>query len=770
MHFKPPYTTHHPRTYRSLASLAALLATLFTGPAVRLLADADTVGAQAAPRPNILFILCDDLGFGDIGPTYQNERAARNDPRIPAFRTPELDRVAAEGLVLREHYSPAPVCAPSRASLLLGVHQGHSNVRDNQFDKALADNHTLATVLRQAGYATAAFGKWGLQGKVAGRTGDGTAKAKGKNKNKNRDAAAQKEKGNPAASGARTGATGGGTTGGSEEGGAGDVGNASSWPAYPTRRGFDFFHGYVRHGDGHQHYPKENGKQVWENDREISSQLDGCYTTDLFTARAKKWIVDHVAAKSGTPFFIYLAYDTPHAILQNPPCAYPEGGGLRGGLQWLGKPGAMINAANGTVDGWMHPSIAAQTWDHDGRADTPPVPWPDVQKRYANGVRRIDQAVGDLRALLRDLGIDRNTLIVFTSDNGPSKESYLKEAYDPTFFEGFGPFSGIKRDVLEGGLREPTLVVWPGHVPAGRTIRNPSAFWDWMPTFVELAGLPAPAASDGVSLVPTLTGAGTQRPSTIYVEYFNNQRTPAYEAFPQALRGRTRQQMQMLRVGGHSAVRYQIKSSDDAFSLYDVTGDPRQARPLSVDAAQQRVLQARVLQVRRPDPDAPRPYDDTPVPAAEVSGLAPGSIGVALYAGNWPWVPDFRTLKAKRTATVAAIDASVFASGAENGAAFSGYFHAPVTGDYAFRVASDGGATLFLHEARVIDDDFRRTGAPVTGTIRLAAGWHPLRLYTRHTPAASPATGARRLELTFTAPGAKAFAPIPAAQLAPAAR
>ena len=720
---------------------------------------AATPATATAARPNIIFILCDDLGFGDTGPSHQNGRAALGDPRVPAFRTPELDRVAADGLTLRHHYSPAPVCAPSRASLLLGVHQGHANVRDNQFDKALANNHTLASVLRAAGYTTGAIGKWGLQGKVAGAkagAGKGPGKTKGKKAAKNQGAGATADA--PAKK-----------TAGTEEGGDDDAGQAATWPAYPTRRGFDFYFGYVRHGDGHYHYPKENHKEVWENDREISAQLDGCYTTDLFTARAKRWIADQVAAQPQRPFFLYLAYDTPHAILQNPPCAYPAGGGLRGGLQWTGRPGAMINTAQGVMDGWMHPDLAQQTWDHDGRPDTPPVPWPDVQKRYANGVRRIDQAVGDLRTLLRDLQIDGQTLIVFTSDNGPSKESYLKEAYDPIFFEGFGPFSGIKRDVLEGGLREPTFVVWPGHVPAGRQIREPSAFWDWMPTFAELAGLPPPAATDGVSLVPTLTGVGRQRPSTIYVEYFHGQKTPAYDAFPAAWRGRTRQQMQMVSVGQHTAVRYQIKSAQDPFALFDVESDPRQARPLPLDAAQQQALQDRVLQLRRPDPSAPRPYDDTPVPAARIPAaqLQPGRIGLALYAGQWPWVPDFRALAPQHTTTVARIEATALtaapaAAAPMVGAAFSGYFHAPVAGDYTFHLATDGGATLFLHEARVIDDDFARTGAPVAGTIRLAAGWHPLRLYTRH---AAGDAAARRLEFTVAAPGASP-APIPAAQLA----
>lgn len=311
--------------------------------------DGATLAAPPAVRPNILFILTDDLGYGDVGAFYQNQRAARHDRSVPFFSTPNLDALAHDGVMLMQHYSGAPVCAPSRASLLAGLTQGHCNVRDNQFDKALADSHTLATVLRQAGYATAAFGKWGLQG--GGESG------------KEPDMAA------PAVERAA---------------------EMTPWTAYPTKRGFDYFFGYVRHKDGHFHYPKEDHREVWEKDREVSQDLDKCYTTDLWTARAKKWITEQTAAHAGQPFFVYLAYDTPHAKLQNPPCAYPAGGGLTGGVQWTDQPHAELNTATGAVDGYMFPDYANATWDNDHDPATPEVPWPDVQRRYANDVRRID--------------------------------------------------------------------------------------------------------------------------------------------------------------------------------------------------------------------------------------------------------------------------------------------------------------------------------------------------------------------------------------------
>jgi len=213
-----------------------------------------------------------------------------------------------------------------------------------------------------------------------------------------------------------------------------------------------------------------------------------------------------------------LAYDTPHAKLQLPPGEFPAGGGAKGGVQWLGKPGAMINTAGGTPDSYTHPDYAGVTWDHDRDAATPERPWPDVYRRFATDVRRIDDCVGDVLALLRDLKIDDNTLVVFTSDNGPSQESYLPEKYEADFFNSFGPFDGIKRDLLEGGIHMGALARWPGAVPAARVSDAPSQFHDWMPTFAELAGVPAPARTDGVSLVPTLTGKGAQEPSRVYVE------------------------------------------------------------------------------------------------------------------------------------------------------------------------------------------------------------------------------------------------------------
>jgi arylsulfatase A-like enzyme len=175
-----------------------------------------------AGKPNIILILTDDLGYGDLGVFFQNLRKEKGDRTEPWFQTPNLDRLAESGAMLTSNYCAAPVCAPSRASLMLGQSQGHANVRDNQFDKALEDNYTMPSVLKAAGYATSLIGKWGLQGETP------------------------------------------------------------DWPAHPLNRGFDYYYGYMRHADGHEHYPKEGlyrkSKQVWENRTEVSAGLDKCYT------------------------------------------------------------------------------------------------------------------------------------------------------------------------------------------------------------------------------------------------------------------------------------------------------------------------------------------------------------------------------------------------------------------------------------------------------------------------------------------------------------
>ncbi len=640
---------------------------------------------RSAGKPNIIFVLVDDMGYGDLGVLFQNQRAKKGDrSELWAF-TPNLDNMAASGALLTNQYCPAPVCAPSRASFLSGRSQGHSTVRDNQFDKALDDNYTIASVLKSAGYTTAAFGKWGLQG-----------------------------------------------------GGEKDP-DKTDWPAHPLNRGFDHFLGYMRHRDGHEHYPKEGvyrgKKEVWLNRTNIADGLDKCYTADLWTAGAKKWISEQVNAKGESkPFFVFLAFDTPHAVMELATQPYPKGGGLKGGLQWLDKPGHMINTASGEVDSWTYPDYANATYDDDKDPATPEVAWPKVYQRYASAVRRVDDAVGDIMQLLKDLCIDDNTMIVFSSDNGPSNESYLPKSYkpnNPSFFRSFGPFDGIKRDCLEGGVRMPVVVYWPGHIKKGTVVDAPSISYDWLPTFLEMANMPKPAIMDGVSLIPSLTGKGRQQKSSIYVEYKVGGRTPNYDDFAPQHRGRKRNQMQVIRYGNYVGVRYDIKSAEDDFEIYDILKDPQQLNDLASKEGMEELqekMKAGVLQVRVPNKSAPRPYDNTPIPAESVDNLKSG-LSYGIYTEDFPWVPDVSTFVSDRVGVIAKPDLNILACKGGNVVLLNGYLNAPEDGGYTFAVTIDGKATLRIHKALVVDADFGyQPMSQQTGKIYLKAGMHPFRL------------------------------------------
>ena len=645
-------------------------------------------GNNQPKQPNIIFILTDDLGWGDFGFQFQNQRAKSNVRSEPWTKSPNLDLLAKRGVQMPNHYSPAPVSAPSRASLMLGQHQGHANVRDNQFDKALDNNHTIATVLKTAGYSTSIFGKWGLQGL-------GTKKS-------------DQEPTNP-----------------------------TDWVAQPLNRGFDYFFGYMRHSDGHEHYPKEGvyrgKKEVYENLTNIAGSLDKCYTADLWTARAKKWIVEQKQEKkSEKPFFIYLAYDTPHATCELPTQAYPKGGGLKGGLQWIGEPGHMINTASGVVDSWIHPDYINQTYDNDKNPSTPEVPWPNVFKRYATSTRRLDCAVGDILQLLKDLKIDDNTMIVVTTDNGPSRESYLKEDFEPDFFNNFGPFDGIKRDLLEGGIRVSALAYWPGHFPAGRVIQTPSSSYDWLPTFAQMAGVPPPAVADSVSLLPSLTGKGKQLESYVYVEYFEGGKTPNYEEFLPNHQNKKRNQMQMIRMDKYVGIRYNILSNSDNLEIFDITKDPQQAHNLAgnpgMEAIQQQ-MKDKMLQSRRPNDSAKRPYDNEFIPATELKKTAQG-IEWNSFKGDFPWVPNVTELVPSETGTTDYPDLRVITKSENQAVSFTGYIQIPADGEYTFTLSADQKTFLRIHDVSVIDADFGYVGGTErNGTIKLKVGLHPFRIY-----------------------------------------
>mgnify|MGYP003860913801 CR=1 FL=1 len=655
------------RRYRRLAGIVLAILAISTGFA--------KAQRRKESKPNIIFILTDDLGYGDIGAFFQNERKARGDRSEPWILTPQLDKMAAKGAMLTHHYTAAPVCAPSRASILMGVNQGHAHVRDNQFDKYLGDNYTLADMLKAAGYTTAAIGKWGLQGE----------------------------------------------------------GEGPDWPSHPLKKGFDYFYGYIRHRDGHEHYPVEGiyrgAKEVYENDK-VSSGLDKCYTGDLFTAKAKDYITQHQKGNTGQPFFMFLAYDTPHAVLELPTQAYPQGGGLNGGLQWLGTKGKMINTASGEVDSFVYPEFANATYDEDKNPATPEVAWPDTYKRYATVNRRIDDQVGDLLQLLEDLDIDENTLVVFTSDNGPSEESYLPKEYvhyTPEFFNNFGYFDGIKRDVYEGGLRAATIAYWPETIKENTVVEDPSISYDWMPTFAEAAGTVAPVRTDGVSLMPSLTGKGKQRESQVYVEYFQNGSVPKYAEFADSHQGKKRGQMQMIRMGDMVGVRYNIQSHADDFEIYSVTDDPQQSRDLAGNNSDlQKKFKAAVLRRRINDPEAKRPYGEALVPAIDLKKVKSG-LNVQTFDVETDWIPQILgKWENGKHVTGLALDAGKYAG---NLLVFTGYLEIPEDGKYQFSV-DRGNQKVYMriHDIGLLDGNYNSSGIP-EGEVYLQAGYHPITFY-----------------------------------------
>ncbi|MFK7910392.1 MAG: sulfatase-like hydrolase/transferase [Akkermansiaceae bacterium] len=651
--------------------------------------------AQAAP--NIILVMVDDLGYGDVYCLHQKYRdngqgaggiagdGIINGTEQAFIYTPNLDRMASEGAKLTRHYTSAPVCAPARGSLLQGRDQGHANIRNNSFDKVISNNHTLGNVLKQAGYYTACVGKWGVGG------------------------------------------------------------NSPTAAGRPNARGFDYFYGYFRHSHGHQHYPG-NGGTVVEQTAPITSNLGNAYTTDLWTAKAKQIIQDRTSNNPNTPFFLYLAYDAPHAQLQVPTQAYPAGSGTTGGLSWP------LNTNSGTNNSYIHP-------DYSGLGN--------AAARHATMVRRIDDSIGDILQTLRDLNIDDNTLVVFTSDNGTHNEGGIggSVAHNPRNFDSYGVFEGIKRDTWEGGIRMPTFAWWPTKIgdnnpttPGLNSIR-PSAFWDWMPTLVDAAGLTPPAWSNGVSLLPELTGTGTQHDKGyLYFEYQNNGSTPSYTDFP-VHGGSTRGEMQVIFLDDtdgkrYKGIRYNTNNHSKNFQIYDVDADPGEVTNLAASkTALQQEMKNKVLQVRI-DGDYSRSYLSSqqapPAPPTEsVNGL-----DYKAYTGNWPWVPETEYLTPVKSGTATHLDLGKRTQENNILLEFTGYISLPADGTYTFQMTTDGtvgtnasGGMLWIHDAHIIDDDFNHTGASKSGSMRLKAGLHPIRVLYKH------GTGSHDIQLQYSRPG-----------------
>lgn len=646
--------------------------------------------------PNVIVVLTDDLGYGDIYNLHQNTRddgsgggiagdGIINGSEEAFIYTPHIDRMAAEGAKLTRHYTSAPVCAPARGSILQGRDQGHANIRDNSFDKEISDNHTLGTVMQESGYYTACVGKWGVGG------------------------------------------------------------SSLPYGAHPTLRGFDYFYGYMEHLDGHNHYPG-NGGTVFENTTAVTSDLDHAYTTDLWTAKAKSIIQDRANNHAATPFFLYLAFDAPHAQLQVPTQAYPAGLGTTGGLTWP------LNTNSGTDDSYIHPDYASLG---------------NAASRHATMVRRIDTAMGDILQTLRDLSIDDNTLVIFTSDNGTHNEagSGGSVAHNPRNFDSYGFLEGIKRDTWEGGIRMPTFAWWPTKIgdndanTLGLNSVRPSAFWDWMPTIVDAAGVVPPAWSSGVSLLPELTGSGVQQDKGyLYFEYFrSNSSTPTYADFPNH-GGESRGEMQVIFLDDTDGKRYKgirtgITDHADDFQIYDVDADQGEGTNLAASKVSlQQEMKDKVLRVRT-DGDYTRAYMTSEfAPPVIVTSSAAG-LTYKEFTGNWNWVPETDYLTPTILGTTTSLDLAVRTQDDNIALEFTGYISVPTEGTYTFQMTTDStvsdnssAAMMWIHDTHVIDDDFDHDGSAKSGTMRLQAGKHPIRIIYKHT------NGNHDIDLQYSGP------------------
>jgi arylsulfatase A-like enzyme len=632
------------------------------------------------PRPNIIYIVADDMGYGDVGCFWQNQRTASL-----KFATPGLDSMAAQGAMFTHHYVAAPICAASRASFLQGRHTGHADIRDGQFDSPLPIRYSLPDLLKSAGYRTVHIGKAGLAGK--------------------------------------------------------DPNNPT---AHPLDRGFDRFFGYISHGHAHEHYPRnglgKNGAKICNDRSFVTDAYQDLFSADAFTAFAKKEIIEQTTTRPNQPFFLYLAYDTPHFDNQYPPTAsYPSGSGLKGGLQWTGPPSYVNTAINDpnrvNNEANRHPSV--------------PSNWGVDSKPFVSMIRRMDDSVADILQTIKDLNIDHNTLVIFTTDNGSEPIGIY-----PPNFESYGPFEGVKGDLLEGGIRVPTIAWWPGTLESTKLLSNirkidrPMVNYDWLATFAELALCPAPAFTDGISIAPTLSGQGSQRDhDLLYFEFFTWGNTPNYNEFINH-RGRSRLQMQAIRVGDFMGLRTNISTADDPFMIFDVVNDPKQAINL---AASRLDLQERMKRhsvgARRPLSTVSRAYDNAQIPACTPTTPVRSGLKWKSYEGYWPWLPDFRTFTPVASGGAPKLTTSVRPSENDYGLSFEGYLSIDTAGAYIFQLSSNSGSSLWIHEAHVIDNDTEYVPIKNSSTVHLKSGLHPFRLYYRHQ------AGTPQLQLNWSGPG-----------------
>lgn len=375
-------------------------------------------------QPNIIYILADDLGYGDLGCYGQAN-----------FSTPNIDRLAKEGIRFTSHYSGSTVCAPSRGSLMTGKHTGHAFSRGNKGVPGkkgdfplVASEITVAEIVKKAGYVTGMFGKWGL--------------------------------GYPGSEGE------------------------------PNNQGFDEFYGYLNQGLAHHYYPYF----LYHNREKIildgnAGQNQNQYAPELIHDKAMAFLEEN----KDKPFFMYYPSIIPHAELFAPEVYLQK---YRGKLlpekEYKGKDSG---------EKFRKGAYGSQAECHAA---------------FAAMINLLDDQVGEIVAKVKELGIAENTIIIFSSDNGPHAEG----GADPKYFNSGGGLRGIKRALYEGGVRVPMIVSWPGTIAAGRESEHISAFWDILPTAAELTNQEIPEGIDGISFLPELLGKEQAKHSHLYWEFY----------------------------------------------------------------------------------------------------------------------------------------------------------------------------------------------------------------------------------------------------------
>ena len=411
-------------------------------------------------KPNVIFILADDLGYADLSCLGQNK-----------FSTPNIDSLASQGMMFTQHYSGSSVSAPSRSCLITGQHTGHTVIRGNKElpvegqHPLPSDTYTIFKMLKDNGYKTSVFGKWGL--------------------------------------------------------GAPDTEGA------PQNQNVDEFFGYNCQRQAHNYYPYH----LWHNGEKI--MLDGNKDkneNDYAPYIIHKEAIDFIKENKDTTFFMWYTSVLPHAELKVPEKELES---------FVGRPELELERSYAGCDEGMYyknGGYGSQQYTHAA---------------FAAMVSILDKQVGDICRTLDSLGIADNTIIVFTSDNGPHQEG----GADPDFFDGNGELRGYKRDLYDGGIRVPMIIKWNGKVAENTKSDHMSAFWDFLPTMAEIIGAEIPENIDGISFLPELTSCGEQKKHDyLYWEFHENN-------------GR-----QAIRQGDWKAVKYDVHN-DGKIELYNIKDD-----------------------------------------------------------------------------------------------------------------------------------------------------------------------------------------------------